>query len=94
MKASQMNPLRPGRPSAAKNATVMTAAYFGILIHQSAKLVETARVRPVVDNTDNQEEHCGDRPVIEHLENRPGHPLRVHRRHAENDNAHVADIEE
>ena len=48
-------------------------------------------MRTIINNADNQEEHCGDRSVIEHLEYGAGHPLRVQRCHAKDDNSHMTD---
>jgi hypothetical protein len=86
-----MNADRPGRPSAAKNATAVTAGVDRHHRRQAAEAVDVAVVGAVVDHADQKEEHRRDRAVVEHLQHGAVDALLGERRHAEHDVAHVAD---
>jgi hypothetical protein len=79
-----MNADSPGSPRAAKKASPVDRG-------EPAEAVDVPVVCPIVDDADQEEEHGGDRPVVEHLEDGAVDPLRREGRHAEHHVAHVTD---
>jgi hypothetical protein len=57
----------------------------------TAKTFDVAMVRPIIDNSNQEEEHGRDRAVIEHLQDGTVDPLSGKTRHAEHYISHMAD---
>src|SRR5512135_3908411 len=83
-----------GQPRQAERCEEGEGDEAGVNGHHGAQPPETvdlAVVRPVVDHADQEEEHGRDQAMREHLHRRPRHPEGGERRHAEQNEPHVAD---
>ena len=85
-----MKPFSGGIPIELSAASRNTMVKTGITLHQPAVLGDLARVPPLVDHADDQEEHAGRDAVIDLLQDRPGDPGRIQRENPQRAEAQVA----
>ena len=86
-----MKPFSGGMPIELSAASRNTIGEHRHHLHQPAVLGDLARVAPLVNHADDQEEHAGRNPVIDLLEDRARDSRRVQRENAERAEAQVAD---
>ena len=88
---SPMKPLSSGRPSGTEHGDHEDGGVNRHDVRQAAVLRDLARVPPLVDHADDQEEHAGRDAVVDLLDDAAGDAVRVQREDAQRAEAQVAD---
>ena len=88
---SPTKPLVPGKPTEASMNTMKHEGVFRHVVGEAAIARDLARVQPVIDDADAEEERGRDDAVAQHLDHRALQALGRHGEDAHGDEAHMRD---